>query len=170
MDERKFNARTARLFGRISNRIVNMPVARKVSFISGHEPGQSNMLKHLSAELREAADAIDAWLVRHEDGWHVLSENVCGRELADVMFTLACANYLGQPFNPGAKQQDMPLAMLVPNYLDIVSDQYATRHPDDDMYVARHCDGGPKCVMGMVGDERVEEWKARRRYQVEEED
>jgi hypothetical protein len=128
------------------------------------------MLKHLAAELRDAADAIDVVVSEHAEGWHVASENVCARELANVMFTLACANYLGQPYNLGAKRQDLPLDMIVPNYLDIMSHQHATRHPDGDMYVARHSDGGPQCTMGKVGDEWVEEWKARRRYQVEEED
>lgn len=148
-----------------------MPVERKVSFLSGHEPGQFNMLKHLAAELREAADVIDTLVsVEHAAGWNALYENACARELADVMFTLACANYLGRPYDPSAKQQDMPLAMIVPNYLDIVSNQHTSRHPDDDMYVARHCEGGPQCIEERVGDEWVEEWKARRRYQVEERD
>jgi len=145
MDEQTFDTRAARLLGRILDRIVNMDTDRKVDFLSGHEPGQGPLLRHLASELREAAEAIDE-VLSYDAGWasrtdqtvacyHQAKEHVA-QELADVMVTLACANAEGRDYEIIGVRDDLHLDLTIPKAIGRPS------HPVGS-YIARSRDGGP---------------------------
>lgn len=125
--ERQVNRRVRQLASEIGEALVTRQRSL-IEYTAGHSPGQHYLLRHLQAELIEAAEAIGDYLTSDGTQNDPLAKEV-GRELGDVFFALAAAHAF-------ANRNELNLKRL------ITSELLSTPGPRPD-YTARQTDGGP---------------------------